>query len=146
MKNFLALIFLLFSVCTHGQIAKVVGAKPPAFYAVVDNTKTLTEEQKLSLNEKLTHYKDSTTNEIAIVIIPTTGDYSDGEVALWILREWGVGSKDRNNGIVILVAKDDHKIRIEVGYGLEGPVSDIIANNIIDNDNTPEFKQENYYR
>jgi uncharacterized protein len=146
MKRFLFFIALFFSVCGNAQIEKIIPPKPAAFYAVVDNSNTITSEQKETLNRKLTHYKDSTTNEIAVVIIPTTGDYAIEEVALRILRDWGVGTRDKNNGIVILVAKDDHKIRIEVGYGLEGAVPDITAKSIIDNDLTPNFKEGNYYR
>jgi uncharacterized protein len=146
MKRFLALIFLLVSVCAHAQIDKVVPRKPPAFYAVADYTQTLTEEQKETLNQKLVHYKDSTSTEIAVVIIPTLDGYPEEEVALRILRDWGVGTKDKNNGIVILVAKDDRKIRIEVGYGLEGSVPDITAKTIIDNAIVPAFKEGNYYR
>src|SRR5262245_11383040 len=100
MKKLLPVIFILFSICTFGQIEKVIPAKPSSFYAVLDKTGTLTGEQINALNEKLTRYKDSTTSEIAVVIIPTTGDYGVDEVALRILRDWGVGTKDKNNGIV----------------------------------------------
>ena len=136
----------LFSICAFAQIDKVIPSKPSSFYAIVDNTKTLTNEQIEALNQKLTQYKDSTTNEIAVVIIPTTGDYSVEEVGLEILRRWGVGTKEKNNGIVLLIAKDDRKIRIEVGYGLEGVIPDAIAKSIIDNDLTPNFREGNYYR
>jgi uncharacterized protein len=146
MKKSLLLIFLLVSVCINAQIEKVVPPKPSAFYAVADFTNTLTEEQKEALNQKLIRYKDSTTSEIAVVIISTLGDYPEEEVALRILRDWGVGTKSKNNGIVILIAKEDHKIRIEVGYGLEGAIPDITAKTIIDNDITPAFREGNYYR
>jgi len=98
------------------------------------------------LERKLVAYDDSTSNQIAIVIIPTVGSYSVEEVAFEILRRWGVGNKEKNNGIVILVAKDDRKLRIEVGYGLEGAVPDLTARSIIDNEITPNFKAGNYYR
>jgi uncharacterized protein len=146
MKKFLSLIFLLISFCASAQIDKVMPPKPNPPKLVNDFTGTLTPEQKDGLEQKLYRYDDSTSNQIAVVIVPTTGDYSVEEVALKILRDWGVGNKDKNNGIVILIAKDDHKIRIEVGYGLEGPVPDITAKSIIDNDITPAFKEGNYYR
>ena len=145
-KIFFLISLFIFSICSFAQIDKVIPSKPSSFYAVVDGTNTLTNEQKEALNQKLTQYKDSTTNEIAVVIIPTTGDYSVEEVALQILRRWGVGTKEKNNGIVLLIAKDDRKIRIEVGYGLEGAVPDITAKSIIDNDLTPNFRAGNYYR
>lgn len=147
MKRFLLFIpVLLFSVCALAQIEKVTPKRPNPPRLVNDFTNTLTEEQKAALENKLVAFDDSTSNQIAIVIIPTTGDYSVEEVGLQILRDWGVGNKEKNNGIVLLVAKDDHKIRIEVGYGLEGAVPDIIANSIIDNDIKPNFKNDNYYR
>lgn len=145
-KIFFLLSVFIFSICSFAQIDKVIPSRPSSFYAIADGTNTLTNEQIEALNQKLTQYKDSTTNEIAVVIIPTTGDYGVEEVGLEILRRWGVGTKDKNNGIVLLIAKDDKKIRIEVGYGLEGAVPDIIAKSIIDNDLTPNFRAGNYYR
>jgi uncharacterized protein len=146
MKRFLILIGLFFSVCANAQINKIIPPKPSLYYAVVDNTNTLTSEQKEALNQKLAQYKDSTSNEIAVVIIPSLGDYPIEDVALGILRNWGVGGKEHNNGAVLLIAKDDRKIRIEVGYGLEGAIPDITARSIIDNDLTPNFRADDYYR
>lgn len=146
MRRFLLFILLLISVCASAQIDKVIPKRPSPPKLVNDFTNTLTQEQITALEGKLVAYDDSTSNQIAVVIIPTTGDYSVEEVALGIIRNWGVGNKDKNNGIVLLVAKDDHKIRIEVGYGLEGAIPDVTAKSIIDNDLTPNFKQENYYR
>jgi uncharacterized protein len=146
MKKFLSLILLLVSFCASAQIDKVIPQKPNPPRLVNDFTGTLTPEQKESLEQKLYRYDDSTSNQVAVVIIPTTGDYSIDEVALKILRDWGVGNKGTNNGIVILIAKNDHKIRIEVGYGLEGAIPDVTAKAIIDNDLTPAFREENYYR
>src|SRR5436190_13433172 len=149
MKNFLLVIsLLLFSVCASAQIEKVIPKRPSPPRLVNDFTNTLTPEQINALESKLVAYDDSTSNQIAVVIIPTTGDYSIEEVALGILRPagWGVGNKDKNNGIVLLVAKDDHKVRIEVGYGLEGAIPDITAKSIIDNDITPNFREGNFYR
>jgi uncharacterized protein len=143
----LALIFaLLFSVCANAQIEKVVPKKPSPPRLVNDFTNTLTPEQKEALEAKLVAYDDSTSNQIAVVIIPSTGDYSVEEVALQIIRTWGVGGKEHSNGVVLLVAKNDHKIRIETGYGLEGAIPDVTARSIIDNDLTPNFRAEDYYR
>src|SRR5258705_4837891 len=120
MKRFLLFIGLFFSVCAQAQIDKVIPPKPSSYYAVVDNTNTLTNEQKEALNQKLAQYKDSTSNEIAVVIINSLEDNPIEDVAIAILRTWGVGGKEHNNGVVLLIAKNDNKIRIEVGYGLEG--------------------------
>ena len=115
MRKFFFIISLVISVCVNAQIEKVIPPKPTAYYAVVDNTNTLTREQIEALNQKLTHYKDSTSNEIAVVLINSLNDYPIEDVAIGILRNWGVGGKEHNNGVVLLVAKKDKKIRIETG-------------------------------
>ncbi|MBK5271491.1 MAG: TPM domain-containing protein [Bacteroidia bacterium] len=147
MKKLLLFIsFFLFALCASAQIDKVIPNRPSPPRLVNDFTGTLTPEQVQALENKLVAYDDSTSSQIAIVIIPTTAGNSIEEVALEILRRWGVGSKTNNNGIVLLVAKNDHKIRIEVGYGLEGAIPDLTAKTIIDVDLTPNFREGNYYR
>ncbi|HPG12651.1 MAG TPA: TPM domain-containing protein, partial [Chitinophagaceae bacterium] len=144
MRKYLLILLLLFSTGAYAQIGKYVPDKPNTL--VSDATGTLTAYQKSELERKLVDYDDSTSNQIAVVIIPTTGPYSESEVALEILRQWGVGNKKTNNGVVLLVAKDDRKVRIETGYGLEGAIPDITAKSIIDNFIVPNFKANNYYR
>jgi uncharacterized protein len=146
MKRLLLFIALFISVCANAQIEKAIPARPNPAKLVNDLTNTLTREQQQALEQKLVAYDDSTSNQIAVVIVNTSGDYSVEEFALGILRNWGVGGKENNNGIVLLVAKDDHKIRIETGYGLEGRIPDLTAKSIIDNELTPNFKEGNFYR
>jgi uncharacterized protein len=147
MKRLLLFIPLfLLSIYALAQIDEVIPNKPNPPRLVNDFTGTLTNEQKEALEQKLYHYDDSTSTQIAVVIIPTTAGNSIEDVALEILRRWGVGNKNTNNGIVLLVAKDDHKVRIEVGYGLEGRIPDLTAKTIIDNDITPNFREGNFYR
>lgn len=147
MKRFLLFIPLfLLTLCVSAQIDKVIPNRPSPPRLVNDFTGTLTPEQTQALENKLVAYDNSTSSQIAVVIIPTTAGNSIEDVGLEILRRWGVGSKNNNNGIVLLVAKDDHKIRIEVGYGLEGAIPDLTAKTIIDVDLTPNFREGNYYR
>jgi uncharacterized protein len=146
MNRLLLFIFLVISFCANAQIEKVIPPRPNPPRLVNDLTNTLTPEQVQALEQKLVAYDDSTSSQIAVVLINTTGDYPIEDVALGIIRNWGVGGKEHSNGIVLLVAKDDHKVRIEVGYGLEGAVPDITAKSIIDNDITPNFKEGNFYR
>lgn len=156
MKRLLFLLGLLVSVYASAQIDQVVPKKPPVSEGLVhDYAGILTIDQKQSLNRKLIAYDDSTSNQIAVVTLPTLKDrsgnaYEDEEVALEILRNWGLGQKDRNNGIVILIvkSKDDkeRKIRIEVGYGLEGRIPDVAASTIINHRLTTRFREGNYYR
>jgi uncharacterized protein len=146
MKYFLSLILVLFSFCVFAQIDKIVPAKPNPPRLVNDYTGTLLPEQVNELERKLVAYDDSTSNQVVIVMIPTLGDYVDQEVALKIIRDWGVGQQGKNNGVVILIAKDDRKIRIETGYGLEGAIPDVTARSIIENSIKPAFREGNYYR
>jgi len=147
MKRFLVIILVIFSFNLHAQVEKIIPSRPPVTEGLmIDYTNTLTALQKEALNQKLIAYDDSTSNQIAVVIMKTIDDYSLEDVSLGILRQWGIGSKEHSNGILLLVVKDDRKIRIEVGYGLEGAVPDVTAKNIINSDLRPNFIEENYYR
>ena len=100
----------------------------------------------MTLERKLVALDDSTSNQIAIVLIKTLNDYPIEDYAVKLFRSWGIGNKKTNNGVLIIAAIDDHKVRIEVGYGLEGAIPDITANSIIENDIVPNFREENYFR
>jgi len=151
MKKLALLISLLFSICAFAQIENVVPKRPNPPKLVNDFANVLTQDQIDALERKLVAYDDSTSNQIAIVLLPTITDkdgeeYPIEEVGLKILRDWGVGNQKNNNGIVILAAMQEHKLRIEVGYGLEGAVPDVTAKAIIENDLQPNFRNNNYYR
>ena len=145
MKKFL-LICLLFLMGTSALLAQDIPKRPTPPRLVNDLAQVMTPDQVASLEAKLVAYDDSTSNQIAVVTVKSLGGYEIEEYALKILRDWGVGNKATNNGIVIVAAIDDRKIRIETGYGLEGAVPDITAKQIIDNDITPAFREGNYYR
>ncbi len=146
MKKLALLIALLFSVCAFAQIEKVIPNRPNPPRLVNDIAHVLTPEQIEALERKLVAYDDSTSNQIVVVTIPSTNDYAIDDVALGILRKWGVGNKEKDNGIVILAAIADRKVWIATGYGMEGVVPDITAQTIIDYDVLPNFRSGNYYR
>lgn len=151
MKRLLTLLFL---ICTFGAGAQTVSnfvrdsiAKPNPPRLVNDFAGALTPEQRDALERKLVAYDDSTSNQIAIVTVNSVGDLSIDDVALEILRQWGVGGQaGKDNGVVVLAAIQDRKIWIATGYGLEGSVPDITAKNIVENDIVPAFREGNYYR
>jgi uncharacterized protein len=126
-------------------MAQDIPAKPQPPRLVNDLAGVLSPEQINSLERKLVAYDDSTSNQIAVVLIKTLNDYPIEEFSTKLYRSWGIGNKNTNNGILILAAIDDHKIRIETGYGLEGAVPDIIANTIITNDIVPSFRSGDYF-
>ncbi len=146
MKRLLLILVSLISFCATAQIEKIIPSRPSPPKLVNDFTGTLTAPQIEALENKLKIFDDSTSNQVAVVLINTTGDYTVSDVAFQLGRQWGVGNKDKNNGIVLLVAKDDRKVTIQVGYGLEGALPDVTAKRIIENEITPNFKEGNYYR
>jgi uncharacterized protein len=141
------IFFLFIIVLCAGIAAKAQDILPPPNppRMVVDNAHLLSDVQQDILERKLVAFNDSTSNQIVIVTIPTTGNYDIADYATQLFRKWGIGSKKNNNGVLILVAAADHKVWIATGYGLEGAIPDVMASSIIQNDITPEFKQGNYY-
>lgn len=142
-------IFLLFFVVCFLSISNLSGqnilAKPNPPQLVNDVAGILSAAEKESLERKLVLIDDSSSNQIAVVILPTLDGYPIEDYATKLFRDWGIGNKKTNNGILLLVVINDRKVRIEVGYGLEGAVPDITANSIIDNDIKPAFRARAYY-
>jgi len=145
MKKLLLPIFFLISFVASAQIENAIPKAPNPPRLVVDLTGTLTRDQQSALEAKLVAYDDTTSNQIAVVIIPTTGDYDIAEFSFALGRAWGVGNKDFNNGVVFLIAKNDRKVFIAPGYGLEGAIPDITAKQIIENIVVPNFKGNDFY-
>ena len=142
-KLFIVFIIALFSFTN--AVAQNVIEKPNPPVLVTDLAGVLSPEQKQALENKLVAIDDSSSNQIAVVILPTLDGNPIEEYATKLFRTWGIGNKKTNNGILLLIAIQDKKIRIEVGYGLEGAIPDITANSIIDNDIKPAFRQQAYY-
>lgn len=97
------------------------------------------------LEKTLATFEKETSNEVAVLTIPTIGDVSIEEYALTIFEKWGIGKRENDNGVLLLIALDDREMRIEVGYGLEGALPDATAKSIITNEITPAFKDGRYY-
>ena len=144
MKRFL--ITILFLVQILLGFAQQVPERPNPPRLVNDYTNTLTQDQQHSLERKLVAYDDSTSNQVVVVIVPTTNDYDPVDYATKLGRTWGVGNKKTNNGVILLIAKDDRKVFIAPGYGLEGALPDITCKSIIDNVITPNFREQDFYR
>ena len=119
--------------------------KPDPPRLVVDNANLLNEYDRDQLERKLVALDDSTSNQVVILTVPTLNDEGIEDVANKTFRDWGIGNKKTNNGVLVLIAAADRKVWIEVGYGLEGAIPDITASDIIANDLIPAFKQKDYY-
>jgi uncharacterized protein len=142
----LALLFTGFGYTQEDEQSKSLTDAPPTIKKyVVDETGTLTTSQINSLMTKLVNFEKETSNQIIIYLIPSLNGEPIENVAVEIARKNKIGKKDRNNGALLLVAMKDRKMRIEVGYGLEGALTDAISSQIIRNDMQPAFKQGKYY-
>ncbi|UOE50558.1 TPM domain-containing protein [Mucilaginibacter sp. SMC90] len=138
--------FILF----FGFILCVIAAKAQDFpersnTLVNDYTNTLSQADKQQLETKLVAFNDSTSTQIAVVILKSVGNYDINDYGVQLLRKWGIGQKEKNNGVLLLVAIGDRKMSIQTGYGAEGALPDIVTQDIIQNDLKPHFKQGDYY-
>lgn len=145
MKKYLIFSWLFLLILCRVS-AQDIPAKPNPPRLVNDFAKQLNPTEISALERKLVAYDDSTSTQIAIVVVPTTGEYPIADYALKLGREWGVGGKGKNNGIVILWASTDRKVFISTGYGMEGAIPDAVAKRIITQVITPDFKNGMYYR
>ncbi len=136
----LLLILLFFPQLTHAQkaVPELWGQR------VHDDAHVLSTKTVDELEKGLAAYQDSTSNQIAILIIQSL----DGDVledySIRVAEKWKLGQADKDNGVLLLVAVDDHKMRIEVGQGLEGVLTDAIASRIIRNEMAPNFRRGDY--
>lgn len=141
--KFFALLTIILALPFFAARAYYSLGKPTGF--VTDQANVLSSEQKQALETKLEQFEATSTNEIAIAIIPSLkGDYIEN-FSVQLFKDWGIGQKGKNNGILILVATQDHQMRIEVGYGLEGALTDAQSSWIINNTLAPALKTNDYY-
>jgi uncharacterized protein len=138
-----SIIFFLLLLASFFAVAQQL--PPKSNTLVTDYTNTLSGPDQQQLERKLVSFDDSTSTQIAVVIIKSVGDYDINEYGQKLGRAWGIGQQGKNNGVLILVALTDRKVTIQTGYGSEGTLPDVLTNQIIQNDITPHFKQSDYY-
>jgi uncharacterized protein len=112
---------------------------------VTDQTGTLTQEQRSTLEKTLSAFEARKGTQLAILLVPTTAPEAIEQYALRVAEQWKLGRKKVDDGVIVLVAKDDRTVRIEVGYGLEGALSDIVSKRIISETIVPRFRQGDFY-
>ena len=134
----LSLFFFLSSIAS-AQIAV-----PPLVDRVTDQTATLTTEQKASLEQTLQAFEARKGSQLAVLIIPTSAPETIEQYALRVAEQWKLGRKKIDDGAILVVAKTDRALRLEVGYGLEGALNDATSKRIISEIITPRFKQGDY--
>lgn len=143
LKHSFLLLFTACSSLVFGQFE--IPAKPKEQTSVYDYIKLLPAGQKTTLEQKLIRYSDSTSTQIVVAIINSTEGEDINYLGAQWGEKWGIGQADKDNGVLILLAKGDRKIAINTGYGVEGSLTDAMSKRIITNIIIPEFRNDDYY-
>jgi len=138
----LLLCFLVFASASWAQDLVPV---PVLKARVTDLTRTLTPDQSAKLEQKLAAFEERKGSQIAVLIVPTTRPEAIEPYSIRVVEQWKLGRKGVDDGALLLVARDDRALRIEVGYGLEGVLPDATANRIIEDIIVPRFKTGDLY-
>lgn len=135
-----AALLLCLVTAAFATLARADVAVPQLTGRVVDQTGTLSSDAIATLNQKLKDLEARKGSQIAVLIVPTTQPESIEQFSIRVAEAWKIGRKKVDDGALVLIAKNDRKLRIEVGYGLEGALPDVTAKRIIDEIITPKFK------
>ena len=136
-------LWLLLSVT-----ASIPGVQAQSFPAlsgrVVDQAQLLDSSQTAALSATLAEHEAQTSNQIVVATIPDLDGYAIADYANRLGRQWQIGTAENNNGVLLVVAPNERKVRIEVGYGLEGALTDALSSIIIQREILPAFRNDNY--
>jgi uncharacterized protein len=125
--------------------AQTLVAIPELKSPVTDLTGTLAPDQAAALDAKLRSFAQAKGSQIAVLLVPSTQPEEIEQYSIRVAEKWRIGRKGIDDGAIVVVALNDRRVRIEVGYGLEGALPDATANRIIEQDITPQFKRGDYY-
>jgi uncharacterized protein len=117
---------------------------PPLSGRVVDDAHILDAATESELTSMLARHEQATGEQVVVVTLPSLQGYTIEDFGYQLGRNWGIGQKDKNTGALLIVAPKEHKVRIEVGYGLEGQLTDAMSRVIIERDILPEFKRGDF--
>ena len=134
MKLFLTFFFIMFNMLSAQEFPKL------SMYAN-DFTKTLSNDQINNIDSGLRTFDDSTSNQVVFLMINTLDGFPIDMYTYETAKKNQIGTKENSNGVLFFIAKNDKKLRIEVGYGLEGALPDALASSIIRNDVAPYFRK-----
>jgi uncharacterized protein len=141
--RWLALPALLLLLLSCGALAQV--AVPPLRAPVTDLTGTLTSEQIATLEQQLRAFEAKKGSQIAVLLVPTTQPETVEEYSFRVAETWKLGRRGVNDGVLVLVAKNDRAAFIQVGYGLEGALPDVLANRIYEQVMVPRFRNGDFF-
>src|SRR5512138_3168733 len=134
------LLVLTFGCAAHAEVAV-----PPLRSPVTDLTGTLTSEQSATLEQQLRAFEAKKGSQIAVLIVPTTQPETIQQYSFRVAEAWKLGRRGVNDGILLAIAKEDRAVWIQVGYGLEGAVPDVLANRIVEQVITPRFRSGDFF-
>ena len=135
----IAVFLLSFAIPTRADVAI-----PQLTGRVVDQTGTLSSSDIAMLTQKLRDFEDRKGSQIAVLIVPTTQPETIEQFSIRVAEAWKIGRKKVDDGAILVVAKNDRHLRIEVGYGLEGVLTDVVSRRIIDEAITPRFRSGDF--
>lgn len=140
LRTWLLLLALLLCGTAQAEVAV-----PQIAHRVTDLTSTLDTAQKQELETKLAAFEARKGSQIAILLVPSTQPETIEQFGIRVVDAWKLGRKGVDDGVLLLIAKDDRKLRIEVGYGLEGALNDATSKRIVSEIIAPDFKRGDYY-
>ena len=136
------------ALCLTIVLWAVAALSEPSFPAltgrVVDNAQLLRDDTERRITQKLATHEAATTNQVVVVTLPSLQGYTIEDFGYQLGRHWQIGQEGRDNGVLLIVAPEERKVRIEVGYGLEGTLTDALAKSIIEGDILPFFRTGKY--
>lgn len=143
MKRTSLSLVVLVVLTTHGVWAQP--QIPQVEQRVNDFTNTLTFNEWKSIEGMLKKFEDTTSNQIVVLMVDSLKGESIEDYAVQVFEKNKIGQSRKDNGVLLVIAKEDHKVKIEVGYGLEGALTDLVCEQIIDKEIVPQFRDANFY-
>ncbi len=144
MKSLLDKIILI-AFLISGSLA--FGQDTPEYRGFVNDYKNLlSQQERIQLERYLTNFAEQTSNEMVVVIIDLPDGVAMDNYSIDLARKWGIGGKNKDNGVLLAIYLNKRQVDIEVGYGLEPAIPDIVAFNVIDQNIRPAFRAENYFK
>lgn len=136
----LRFLLLLLALGFYFPVVWALVAVPPLKARVTDLTGTLETVRKSNLESRLEHLESRSGTQLAVLIVPTVRPETIEQYGIRVAEAWKLGEKGKDNGLLLVVAKSDREVRIEVGYGLEGTIPDVLAKRIIEQEIVPRFR------
>jgi len=138
-RTFLVALLVCWAFAAHADVAV-----PPLSGRVVDQTSTLSASEISSLTQRLKDFEARKGSQVVVLIVSTTAPETIEQYSIRVAEAWKIGRKKIDDGVLLVVAKNNHKIRIEVGYGLEGALTDVTSKRIIDEVIAPRFQSGDF--